>query len=372
MQAMDDKAVRPALGTMHLITSFTANAGAETMLARIVRQGSPDPVDIVSLRGISERNRALAGHGAGFTALNVSGPVGLGKAVAQLAWRLRTKPPARILCWMYHAMVVGSVAARLVGYRGQVFWLVRQSLDDPESLSASTRRAIDIAARMSGGPDGIVYNSARARDLHHARGFSARRDAVVPNGFVMPSFTPPAHPTPQVLGIAARFHPQKDYPTFLHAAARVADRHPAVRFAVAGAGTEGADFDQLVAQAGLPPDRLLRLGQVEDMNTFYHAIDALVLSSRTEGFPNVVGEAMSHGRPVISTDVGDAAAIVGETGFTVPPADPAALTEAMLRMIDLTPADYAARCAAARLRIQKEYDISTITQRLSDFVGQPQ
>lgn len=47
------------------------------------------------------------------------------------------------------------------------------------------------------------------------------------------------------------------------------------------------------------------------MPEFYQSIDLLVLSSRTEGFPNVIAEAMSFGKPIVTTDVGDAAAVAG-------------------------------------------------------------
>ena len=85
----------------------------------------------------------------------------------------------------------------------------------------------------------------------------------------------------------------------------------------------------MMAAAGLPEAAIELRGQVDDMAAFYRDIDVLVLSSRTEGFPNVVAEAMSHGKPVVTTDVGDAALVVGDTGVVVPPRNEQALAEGM-------------------------------------------
>jgi glycosyltransferase involved in cell wall biosynthesis len=79
---------------------------------------------------------------------------------------------------------------------------------------------------------------------------------------------------------------------------------------------------------------------------------------------------MSHSRPVVTTDVGDAAAIVGETGFVVRPGDPGALAAAMIRMMDLDPLDYATRAAAAREAIARNYSIAAVVRRIEAFVAE--
>jgi glycosyltransferase involved in cell wall biosynthesis len=66
-----------------------------------------------------------------------------------------------------------------------------------------------------------------------------------------------------------------------------------------------------------------------------YALDILVLSSQWEGLPNVVLEAMAAGKPVVATNVGACAEVVvnGETGWIVPPQNPPALAEAVLRLL---------------------------------------
>ena len=172
--------------------------------------------------------------------------------------------------------------------------------------------------------------------------------------------------TPQVFGIAARFHPQKDYETFFRAAALFLKRRPDVRFVAAGAGLsrDNVEVRNMMAAADLPEAAIDLRGQVDDMAAFYRDIDVLVLSSRTEGFPNVVAEAMSHGKPVVTTDVGDAALVVGDTGVVVPPRNVQALAEGMSPMMDLGQDDYAALSLAVKQRIDDRFSLAQIVHSL--------
>jgi glycosyltransferase involved in cell wall biosynthesis len=124
-----------------------------------------------------------------------------------------------------------------------------------------------------------------------------------------------------------------------------------------------------MAQAGLPAHAVDLRGEIGDMPAFYQSIDLLVLSSRTEGFPNVIAEAMSFGKPIVTTDVGDAAAIAGKAGIAVPARDPQALAGAMRAFLDLPEAEYARYARAARERIESEYAIAAVTAKYSDFLA---
>jgi glycosyltransferase involved in cell wall biosynthesis len=357
---------------MHIITSFTGSAGAETMLARLLRISVDDRILVVPLVGVSERNRDLTNNPrVNYAPLGVNSRLGMIGATIKLSRMIATERPRVILCWMYHAMTVGTIAQRIAGTNTPVFWNVRQSLEDPTSLSRNTRMALRLGRLLSGVPSGIIYNSKRALELHGKYGYSNRNAIVIPNGFDIPKGVSIAVKAPRIFGIAGRFHPQKDHETFFYAASIVARANPQARFLAVGSGltSENPAVTELMNKAGIPVASVDLCGESNDMSTFYRSIDVLVLSSRTEGFPNVVAEAMSHGKPVITTDVGDAAMIVSNTGWVVPPRNPASLAAVMERVLKMQPKRYADMANQARQRVAAEYDLQAICQRYEKFLN---
>jgi glycosyltransferase involved in cell wall biosynthesis len=355
---------------MHVITNFAANAGAETMLCRLLR-ATEGPATVVSLIDVSERNRKLSGNNIRFESLGIRSAPKAATGIFKLSKIIARENPSVIVCWMYHAMVAGTIAARLSRKRIPVVWNIRQSIEDPAALSGSTRIALELSKRLSTMTAGIIYNSARAEELHRRIGFCSRNVAVIPNGFSPVANPPPINSTRQVFGIAARLHPQKDHETFFHAAALMYRQHPQTRFIAAGAGLsrDNPSLVKMMQAAGLPSDAVELRGEIDDMDRFYRDIDVLVLSSRTEGFPNVVAEAMSYGKPVVTTDVGDSAATVGQTGIVVPPGNPQALAEGMRRMLGLGADEYAALSNAARERIDEHFSLPQVVHRYDRFLN---
>ena len=97
------------------------------------------------------------------------------------------------------------------------------------------------------------------------------------------------------------------------------------------------------------------------------SFDILVNTSLSEGFPNVVAEAMATGIPCAATDVGDTRLIVGDTGFVSPPGDMAAMAAAAEMLLAEPPEDKARRSTAARARIEERFGIHAVASRYSDL-----
>jgi glycosyltransferase involved in cell wall biosynthesis len=156
----------------------------------------------------------------------------------------------------------------------------------------------------------------------------------------------------------------KDLTTFLASARQVIGTHPQVRFLLCGQGMERetAALTHMIRWHDLERS-VVRLGFREDVARILPALDVHVLSSRSEGFGNVLIEAMCSGVPCAATDVGEARFIVGDIGRIVPPRDPAALAGAVRELIDLPAAEMNALRVRGRQRMAEHFTLqSTVAQ----------
>lgn len=330
---------------VHVIAGL-GNGGAEATLARLCRGITDFRHHVISLTDAGRYGEELPAHGVGVTTLGLSrgrvGPAGLWRL-----WReLRRLRPDVVQTWMYHADLLGGVAARAAGIRN-VIWNIRHSTLDGNSLRRSTRLVARLCALSSGWlPARIVCCAHAARDNHVAFGYAQRRMVVIHNGYDRAGFSIDSAEVQAfrsslgldggevVLGMVARLHPDKDHRGLLQALARL--RREGFRFHALLAGPDvtpdNSAVQGMLAETGLA-DRVTPLGPRSDIATVMAGLDVHVLASRTEGFPNVVAEAMLCSTPCIVTDVGDAAGIVGDTGWVVPAGDPDALAAALKQAV---------------------------------------
>jgi len=167
-----------------------------------------------------------------------------------------------------------------------------------------------------------------------------------------------------VIGLVARFDPQKDHHNFVQAAKLLHKKRPDVRFVLCGhhVNWENKDLTRWIDEAGIR-NRVHLLGRRDDIAQLTSAFDIASLSSYGEAFPNVIGEAMSCEVPCVVTDVGDSARIVADTGLVVPPRNPTALAEAWGRMFDLGREQLAQMGLAARQRINDHFNLPQTVDR---------
>jgi glycosyltransferase involved in cell wall biosynthesis len=160
-----------------------------------------------------------------------------------------------------------------------------------------------------------------------------------------------------VVAIVANLRANKDYPTLFAAAARAIEAEPRLRFVSIGQGPLEGELRGALASHGLQ-DRFVMLGYHDDPPAVVVGADVFTLSSRHEGLPISLLEAMALGIPPLVTAVGGSAEVVtdGVDGLLVPPGDPTALANGYLRLAR-DPAERARLGAAAAVRAEA-FDIA--------------
>jgi glycosyltransferase involved in cell wall biosynthesis len=212
-------------------------------------------------------------------------------------------------------------------------------------------------------------------------GYRADKMVVIQNGVDTASFKPDAEAYESVrselgiprsallFGAAGRRHPAKDHGNLIRAAGEIAAKCPSSHFLFCGdeVTTANPELEAHVAATGCP-DRFHLLGHRNDVPRLMAAFDVFISASRfSEGFPNVVSEAMSCGVPCIVTDVGDSARIVGNTGRVVPPEQPAALARAAIDFVEEGRDFLCMRGLEARARVLDNFSLSTMVARYQDL-----
>jgi len=158
-----------------------------------------------------------------------------------------------------------------------------------------------------------------------------------------------------------RFDPPKDYPNMLQAFARVVHKHLNTMLLIAGDGPLRKTMENMTRELGVEK-HVKFLGIRRDIPQLMNAADAYVMSSEWEGMPMVLLEASACRLPIVATNVGGNAEIVldGQTGFLVPPKSPEALSQAMLRMMDLPEEVREKMGEQARKHIESNFSLDRI------------
>ena len=228
-------------------------------------------------------------------------------------------------------------------------------------------------------PDAFVVNSHPAATALQTMGIAADRLAVLPNviDFSEPLFSTPVAlpdsvPPKRVLAAAVgRLLPLKRVDLYLRALAMACRQAPDLFGVVMGEGSELAALKKLAAELDLLPHRVVFLGHRPDAVALLKRMSFLVLSSTTEGFPNVVQEAMAQGVPVIATPAGEAAILVRDmqNGLSVAFDDVNGMAAAMARLAR-DPGLRAALGSSARAFVRAEYPLETLGSRILDCYRQ--
>lgn len=372
----DKRSRNTSMVVTHVITGLNCG-GAEAVLTRLCASDTfGNRHEVISLMDDGYFGAHLRQGGALVHTLGLQrGHISL-SAFGKLVSLLRELQPDVVQTWMYHGSLVGGIAAKLAG-NPNVVWGIHHTNLDPRRDKFSTRCVVRCMARLSRRlARATICCAAKSKAAHIELGFSVEGMRVVRNGYDLEQFAPqkvsfdfkrnmnfPADVP--IVGMVARYHAQKDHGNLLEALRILLSKGRKCRLVLVGTGLDNGNAELLrsISRNGLG-DHVTLLGPSDNVPHLMNVLDLHILSSAFgEAFPNVLAEAMACGTPCVTTDVGDAADIVGDTGWVVPPKDPIALASAIDSALSEWNTDkWQTRCETARKRIEENFSMKRMVE----------
>ena len=370
--------------TLHIIIGLNVG-GAEMMLKRLVESHREDPAYrhvVVSLTDMGKLGPQLQSDRVEIYSLGMRSIF----SIPQVLWRLvnliRAGRPDIVQTWMYHADLLGGLAARIAGNR-HVIWGIRTT--DIRSAGSSVTLIVRwLCARLSKWvPQVIVCAAEASRQSHITVGYDSKKMLVVPNGYDFAWLKASVEERQAlreqcgithsqiVVGSLGRFHSVKDQGNFVRAAGLLATKYPQLRFVMVGRDLDwdNAQLVRWIDRTGWK-DHFTLLGERKDVPQCLAAMDIFCMHSRTEGFPNVLAEAMAMGLPCITTNVGDAAMLLDDAGVVVPKENSMALAQGVERLLALDQDARHALGMRAKARVEAEFSMTRARERFEAIYRQ--
>lgn len=350
----------PTKPSITFVITSLFRGGAETQMVRVALSLAKRGwrVRIVTLMNLDDFGAALSSNGIEVRTLGIPRGRYDPRALPALVRILREQAPDVVCTFMYHANVIGRVAARLAGrpvvvssIRNAVFggWVADKLIRLTDGLAAVTTTNSELAAKQL-----------------LARGVTRRDRLMVVRNAVEPNPPTQARARDELVGRAlgsswlwlsvGRLEPQKAHENELKALALLLGEGHDLHLVIAGSGALKDEILALRSELGLD-ERVTLLDYSSEVNALMAASDGLVLASRWEGLPNVILEACIAGLPVVATEVGGVTEIIsdGWTGVVVPPEDVGALATGMRRLMQLPDAARREMTLAAGEHVRRAY-----------------
>lgn len=365
---------------LHVITDLNVG-GAEMVLYNLLSNQDRTAFDsrVVCLRAAGPVGKWISTLGVPVTALGMHPGIPDPRMIIRLSRLMRAWKPHLVQTWMYHADLAGGLAA--ASCRIPVVWGLHYTISGLELLKPVTRLVARVNAALSPFlPARIVCCAHATMQTHIQIGYACDRMTVITNGINLEKFKPDRAARREVrcelgldgeamlIGMCARFDPQKDHRNFIRAAAEFSRSFPKTHFVLWGDRVDDRNEDLATwIQETAVGERVHLLGLRSDSPRLMASLDLASLSSAYgEAFPLVLGEAMACGVPCVATRIGDSANLISATGRVVPPGDPVALAAAWVDLLTKPPLERLELGTAARQRIKAEFSIQKMVQRYEE------
>lgn len=273
-------------------------------------------------------------------------------------------------------------------FRAKTVLSIRSTFWDTSEYGWQTRLLSHATRAMTYRSALVIAVSEAIKREYVRRGYCEKKMLVLYSGFSVDAYQrnrslgAPLRakwgvaPDQFLIGVVARFDPRKDLATFIRAAATLAAQREDVRFVCVGGRGSNAyreEMEALVVALGLQ-SRFIWAGVQDNMLAVYNALDVSALTSSSEGFPNVLAEAMCCEIPSATTKAGDSATLRGDPNWVVEVRDAEGMAERWSALLAMPAEERAEIGRASREHILANFTSVQFTRKLEtvfkDLIGE--
>jgi glycosyltransferase involved in cell wall biosynthesis len=366
---------------LHIISGLR-RGGAESILYRLCQHDKENRHVIISLTDSQDDGMIHNKNNVSVHKLNFSNRKINLFELFKLYKHIKKIKPDVVQTWMIHADMIGGIVARLAGVNN-IFWSVHYT----NLVKGKSKRLTILLTKINAFlsyfiPKKIIYCAEKSKEVQESLGFKKTKGVVIQNGYDVESFVQNTslglkfrneldiHPEAFVIGHVGSYHPLKDQANLVEALTLLDQRGFNFYAAFAGDNLDNNNsyLVSLLKNKGLS-NRVHLLGRRNDIISIMNGIDLFILSSESEAFPNVLNEAMACGTPCVSTDVGDASIILGDTGWIVPSKDSESLYSSVIKAAQEKESNHRSwsqRSIACRQRIVQKFSLEKMVKKYKE------
>lgn len=369
------------LKIVHLITGL-GSGGAEHMLFKLVTNMDSTKFTniVVSLSDKGFWGDRITGAGIQLHCLGLKNFQNMPLAILKLLKLIDKLKPDILQTWLYHADFFGTLAGYIVDIPITI-WNIRCSRLDSANYSFTSGILPRLLSKISKRPNQIIANSQVGLNDHRQAGYEPQNWQLIPNGFDVDIYIPSVENNNElrkklaissediVIGFVARNDYKKGHEFFFRNISQMQFDFSQIHILIIGRGfkDESLQFMDIIQNSKVNIENIHFLGEQGELYKLYPAFDFLVLPSLYgEGFPNVLGEAMSCAVPCIASDSGESKKIIGETGFVFEAGNNDEFKKVFKSMVEKTKLERNVLGKQARKRILDLYSIDAIVKKYEE------
>ena len=311
---------------IHIINSLDTG-GAENVLFNLIEDNKNKKPIIICLIKKGFYGKILEKKGYRIFNLNLRKDIFIFSKLFKLIFLLIKFKPKTVHTWMYHSNLLGGIFAKILGTKN-IFWSIHHDYEYSNLFMMAEIKLLSILSYFI--PNKIIYCSKSSRVNHLANGFKKNNTILIENGVCISKFKYQKKlrkifrdefkikKNYLVIGNISRYHPIKDHNTLLNALFKLKQYNVKFKAFLVGKGLVEENFEltNIINKYNLQ-DNIILYGPCNEVHKIINAFDLTILSSKSECFPITLIESMSCGVPCISTNVGDAKKIIGNSGWTI-------------------------------------------------------